>query len=344
MSTHRSAFSRRLRTLCAVLTLLAPLLLAMRCANEDLTQRYELSLTQDATPEILGVMTPYTGRLALDLRVDGNPGDVIVRVQAQTSGDPDIDGCDAMTIGRERQVDATAWNGLSAPSGPSGSATEVSRLSVRSALNLPWDPLLGRYAGVIEAVGPQSLVRVYTSTEDVSIWDLRGNIVPPFEDTVPATCEGFFVTVYEMPAERVRVGITSEEAAVLFASTEDCTAQRVVQRICAGTSGPIEEFTHTIGTDGFVVDRIASLGVGDTVIIEGECQGACPATITAYAWVEPITCRTNSECSGGRACTPDGWCVKDPPPSCASYAPFSALLALALASMVWGRARRGRER
>lgn len=326
--------------LCA---LLCPLLLAMRCANEDITQRFELHLTTDGSPEIIGVETPYTGRLAADFRIEGQPGEVIVRVQAQTSGDPDIDGCDTMTLGREHQVNALAWDGVQAPSGESKLYPEVGRLTVRRALYLPWEPTLNAYAGVIEAVGVQTLVRVYSSTPNLRMWDLNGNQIPPVTPTVETSCTGVFVTVYEMPGERVRLTFTSSRDTETFAVLEDCTAQRVVQRICPGTAGPIEEHIHALSGEP-VLHRLANLGVGDTLIVEGECQGACPANIEVYGWVEPIDCRTNNECQGGRSCTADGWCIKDPPPKCQSAPGISSVLfaLLTLAALARRPSRRGR--
>lgn len=309
---------KTLRRWTLAIAAMSPLLLAMRCANEDLTQRYELPLSTNGTPEIMGVQTPYTGRLSLDLSIQGSPGDVLVRVQAQTSGDPDIDGCDSMNLGRQREVIAGTWDGTSAPGGNSGQFPEVNNLTVRTSLKLNTAIAGGQYAGVVEAIGTTTLVRVYSSTPDVFMWDLRGNVIPPYFSTLDATCQGVFVTVFEMPSERVRLGFKSSEAQVAFAVNEDCTAQRIVQRICPGTSGPLEEYSLPLDENGFVVHRVENLGVGDTIIVEGECIDSCPALLSAYAWVEPLACRTHNECTGGRSCTSDGYCVKDPPPNCST--------------------------
>ena len=344
MQRRQSSTSKRWSSFAlSALALTAPLLLAMRCANEDITQRFELSLDSEGTTELVGLTTPYTGRLSLDLRVEGNAGgQVITRIQAQTSGDPDVAGCEAMTLGRERAADAAPWDGASTPTGPSSAYPEIGRLTVRSALTLPWSDTAHRYAGVIEAVGARTLVRVYSTADDLRIWDLAGNEIPPLEATAPASCDDIYVAMYEIPDERVRLAISSDEPTETFAVVEDCTAQRVVQRVCPGTSGPIEEYYHDLSETPVVVDRIESLGVGDTVIVEGECAGACPASIDLYAWVEPIACRTNNDCSGGRSCTVDGWCVKDPPPSCATGAGGLGVAASVSALLIVLRKRRRR--
>lgn len=318
----------------------SPLLLAMRCAQEDLSARFDAQLDQEGVPEIIGVDAPYTGRLALDLGLDtqGAGGDIIVRVQAQTSGDPDERGCEAATIGRTREVDASPWTSPTPPSGPKGSYTAINNVSVRTAVRLTNTG--SAFEGVLELATQRTLVRVYASTPAITLWDLSGNIVPPVVPTAPASCAGFFVTVFELPSDRTRIGYSHTSARIEQAIVEDCTAQRIVDRVCPGTSGPVLETTYRVDPGAPFVARMTELGVGDTLVIEGECAGGCPATLSAFAWVTPLSCRTNADCSGAQTCTTDGYCIKEPPPTCAQGSHRGSLYgALALLALAWRRRR-----
>lgn len=307
-----------LRWLLLIVAVLAPLLIAMRCANEDLSGEFQLQLVNDGQSELIGLEVPYTGRLALDVGVDAaQSGEILLRVQAQTSGDPDVLGCDAITLGRVRDTQANPWDGNTPPSGSQGTHTTISNVAVRTGVALNHDAANNRYTGILELAIPRTLVRVYTTNNDILLWDLDGNIVPPIEATRSASCEGIFVTVYELPADRTRIGYRSSSSRVEQAIVEDCTAQRVVQRVCAGSSGPQEDHRFSVEGGTRHVERLAQLGVGDTLVLEASCQGACPATLSAFAWVEPLDCRTRNDCSGGRFCTNDGYCIKEPAPSCA---------------------------
>src|SRR5690554_2848607 len=109
-----------------LLSVIAPLLLAMRCANEDLTGEFTLELLQDRQTEVVGIQVPYIGRLSLDVGVDAQQsGDIELRIQAQTSGDPDVLGCDAIRLGRVRDVQANPWDGVSTPTDPQGAHTTI---------------------------------------------------------------------------------------------------------------------------------------------------------------------------------------------------------------------------
>lgn len=327
------------RWLVVALMLLAPLLGAMRCANEDLSAPYTLELTADGVPEIFGVSLPYTGRLALDLGLDASQsGDIHVKVQTQTSGDPDVRGCDAISLGRARAADANVWDGSTPPAGAQGTYTTISNVSVRTGVRLP--PTGNTYAGVLELAIPQTLVRIYSTSPDVFLWDLAGNIVPPITATQPASCDDVFVTVYELPADRTRIGYLSDQPEIEQAIVEDCTAQRIVQRVCPGASGPQEEYLFPMDTELKRVERLAELGVGDTLVVEARCEGSCPATVTAFAWVEPLSCRTRNDCSGNRQCTADGYCIKEPPPTCQSSASTTIAGAIALLLLLIVRHRR----
>lgn len=328
-----------------LLSVIAPLLLAMRCANEDLTGEFTLELLQDRQTEVVGIQVPYIGRLSLDVGVDAQQsGDIELRIQAQTSGDPDVLGCEAIRLGRVRDVQANPWDGVSTPTDPQGAHTTIGNVSVRTGIALNEETTLGRYTGLTEIATPRTLVRVYTTIAEIQLWDLDGNIVPPVQATEPASCDGIFVTIYEMPADRTRIGYLSDEPRLDQAILEDCTAQRVVDRVCPGSSGPQEEYTLAVSAGTRHVERIPQLGVGDTLVVEASCQGACPASLSAFAWVEPLGCRTRNDCSGGRYCTNEGYCIKEPPPSCqlGSTSGGMAGLLAALALLARGVRRRRR--
>ena len=338
--THTRAACRRWLLVC--LAALAPFLLAMRCANEDLSPEFHLDLQQDGVAEIVGTELTYTGRLALDLGMEaGAAGDIRFRVQAQTSGDPDVEGCDVIQLGRAREAETLAWDGTTVPTQGAGAYPTLGNVSVRTSLALHPRAGAGDYSGVLEVQAARTLVRVYSSADTISMWDTAGNIVPPIESTRPASCDGVFVTLYELPAERVRIGYLSSEAFVEQAIVEDCTAQRVVQTTCPGSSSPQQEHVFTLEAGEYRTERLSQLGVGDTLVLEATCEGACPAAVTAFAWIEPLSCNSRNDCSGTRSCTPDGYCVKEPPPSCAVGAQASFWLAAAFGGLLLRR-RRGR--
>lgn len=338
--THTRAACRR--WLLVGLAALAPLLLAMRCANEDLSPEFRLELPYDGVPELVGTELTYTGRLALDLGMEAEAaGDIRLRVQAQTSGDPDVDGCDVIQLGRIRDAETSVWDGTTVPTQPSGTYPILGNVSVRTTLALHPRAGAGDFSGVLEIQAARTLVRVYSSSDTLAIWDIAGNIVPPVEPTRPASCDDVFVTVYELPAERTRLGYISSEATVEQAIVEDCTAQRVVQATCPGSSSPQQEHVFALEAGERRTERLSQLGVGDTLVLEATCQGACPATVTAFAWIEPLSCHSRNDCSGARSCTPDGYCVKEPPPSCAIGTHAALWLATAFGGLLLRR-RRGR--
>lgn len=338
--TPTRAACRRWALVC--LAALAPLLLAMRCANEDLSPEFRLELAHDGTPELVGTELTYTGRLALDLGMQADAaGDIRLRVQAQTSGDPDVEGCDVMQLGRVRDTDTRAWDGSTAPNEPSGNYPVIGNVSVRTAVALHPRDSAGDFAGVLEIQAARTLVRVYSNATAVSMWDTAGNIIPPVEPTRPASCDGISVTLYELPDERARIGYIANDATVEQAIVEDCSAQRVVQATCPGASSPQQEHVFALEAGEYRTARLSQLGVGDTLVLEATCEGACPATVTAFAWIEPLTCHSRNDCSGARSCTSDGYCVREPPPSCAAGTQAASWLAAAFGGLLLRR-RRGR--
>lgn len=331
-STKESAQTqKRLRTLLLLL-LLSPMLFAMQCSNEDLTQEFRMDLQSNAQPERITIALPYTGRIALDLSIDADSaGEVTLRTQVKTSGNPDEEGCDAIAAGRTRQVDAAPWDGNSPPVDDQIAYPTIGNLSVRTQFLLPRNDDLDAFAGAIELATDHELIRVYSTDNDLSLWDLNGNIVPPIADTHSATCDDVFVTVYEMPRNNVRIAYHSDNATLEQVVIADCAEDRVVDRVCPGMAGDIQEDTFTLTPATQHVQRFSALGVGDTLVVEATCDGACPATLRLFGWIEPLQCRTRNDCSGARTCTHDGYCIKEPPPTCTSITrvhPLTWLLAL----------------
>lgn len=310
-------YPHRRRTI-ALLLFLCPFLFAMQCANEDLTRAFTLQLTNDQQPESLTIDLPYTGRISLDVGIDAeNSGEVSLRTQVQTSGDPDIEGCDAFESRRSREIGAAPWNGNDPPIQNNQTYPTLSNVRSRTQFILPYQEDLDAYAGAVELATDHALVRVYSTSDDLSLWDLNGNIVPPIHATQPATCEQLFVTVYEMPRDNVRIAYRSDTPSVEQVIVADCAEDRVVDRVCPGSYTDIDSHTFTVESNTRHVERYPLVGVGDTIVVESSCDGACPATVELYAWIEPLQCRTRNDCSGGRSCSHDGYCIKEPPPSCA---------------------------
>lgn len=302
-----------------LLLLLSPMLFAMRCSNEDLTGRFYLDVQSDGQEERVTISLPYTGRLALDLGIDAqNDGEIHLRTQVQTSGNPDEAGCDAIVSGRARDVDTAPWDGNAAPVQNGQSYPTIGNLSTRTKLALPQNTDLGAYAGAIELATDHELIRIYSTDNDLSLWDLNGNIVPPIADTHPATCDDIFVTVYEMPRDNVRIAYRSDNPSVEQVVMTDCAEDRVVENVCPGTSGDIREDTIAVEGGTQHVERFSALGVGDILLVEATCDGACPVHIELFGWLEPLECRTKNDCSGGRSCTFEGYCIKEPPPACSA--------------------------
>lgn len=333
---NRPSTQPSVRLLLLVL-LCSPLLFAMQCANEDLSQEFLLELDLDGASETYTITLPYTGRIALDVGVDAaQDGEIQLRSQVRTSGDPDEEGCDAIAGRRTRDIDAAPWDGNLAPIDANITYPRLSNLSVRTQFTLPYNEDLGAYAGAAELATDHELVRLYTTDNDLSLWDLNGNIVPPVEDTHPATCDDVFVTVYEMPRENVRIAFHSDQEAIDQVLIADCAEDRVVDRVCPGFVSEIQDDTFSVESAHEHIERYSALGVGDTVVLEGTCDGACPATLRLFAWLEPLQCRTKNDCSGGRECTDDGYCIKEPPPACASPDGRSNLPAVLMAvCLLW---------
>lgn len=326
----------RLRTLLLLL-LLSPMLFAMQCSNEDLTQEFRLELDGNGQSERITIHLPYTGRIALDLSVDAqSAGEVTLRTQVQTSGDPDEEGCDAIAAGRTREVNAAPWGGNAPPIDANTSYPAIGNLSVRTEFRLPHNDDLDAFAGAIELATDHELIRIYSTDNDVSLWDLNGNIVPPIADTHPATCDDVFVTVYEMPRNNVRIAYRSDQETLEQVVITDCAEDRVVDRVCPGMSGEIREDTIAVEAGMRAVERFSALGVGDTLVVEATCDGACPAIIRLFGWLEPLQCRTKNDCGGSRSCTHDGYCIKEPPPACTSMSSIHPLTwILALLGLLW---------
>src|SRR5699024_9300926 len=129
---------------------------------------------QDDSPETYTITLPYTGRIALDVGVDAaQDGDIQLRSQVRTSGDPDETGCDAIAGRRTRDVEAAAWDGNLAPIDPNTSYPTLGNLSVRTQFTLPYDDDLGAYAGAAELATDHELIRLYSTDNDLSLWDLN---------------------------------------------------------------------------------------------------------------------------------------------------------------------------
>lgn len=341
--THRSPNGRIL----VLLLLITPICLAMQCYNEDLTQDFQLDLETDETAQQLQIDFPYTGRLSIDFSIaSSRNGSVTMRTQAQTSGDPDVAGCDAVSAGRIRDVTATSWSGVGAPVDPLIQYPAIDNLSTRTRIDIPYNDDHDTYQGALEIATDNSLVRLYSTIPDISLWDLNGNIVPPIRSTQPATCAGVYVTIYEIPAQRTRLAFRTPRTSMQMVVLEDCAAHRVVENICPGSYEDEQKETIPIQAGNTHVGHYPEVGVGDILLVEGTCHaGACPATVTLFGRIETLDCQTSNDCGGSMLCTHHGYCVHESAPSCASTDPSfptPMILVTALGSLALMRRRGAR--
>ena len=332
------------------MVLLAPLCLAMQCAGEDVSGPFVVPLEAAAGEIVAGsIEERFAGRLSLDYGLRGASGahDVELTVQAQTSGNPDLESCLRVAAPPPRVTRADPWDTVTPP--PLGQRFPLVRpLDAAVRISLPG---IIPPAGLVTFPAQRTTYRIVIEPDNtvLAVYDPSSNLIPPLVSTAPADCESASnVTVYELNDGDHVLAIYAGTDEVTLTISEACEARRTVERTCPGTSGPPITRTINAAPDDPAVGRVAApeLGVGDRIAFELTClgPGACDSDAVLFAYIEQLDCRSDNDCNAGRTCTREGYCVRPDSGGCQQSPgqPSQAGAALLLAAVILTVMRRRR--
>lgn len=331
--------------LALLLFVLASSLVGADCVREDISGIQELSVESGAAEAAYAL--PYVGRITADIAVTNNsatPLTLSLDLQASTSGDPDREGCETLSLSSANDVDALAWDGGALPSSVD-SIPALDDFAFRQSLGL--EATAGGFAGLVRLDAETSRFRIYLSEGSASLFDENGNPVVPLRETAATTCGDSNVTEYDFPDDRVFLGVESVSDTVSLVIVESCEAQRSVSRTCPGALGDIRSRVLNVPAGDEIVTRFTgtTVGVGDQLALRASCQepAACEATLRISTALESLDCRTEGDCGGNQECTTEGFCVRESSGGCQSSsrgAPHALLGLFMLACVLY----RGRPR
>lgn len=319
MVTERLA-ERGARGVAAVLGT-ATLAALAACVAPEVSDGFVLEL-QPGTAQVAGTWRlPSVTRAAVDFAVtnDGSgAASFVLRSQAQTSGDPLLDACEALEAPELRVVAAAGAadpsatepdEGLSAPGiGSVGDAVLVDTdVDGSAAFVLFRSPADSQYQFAVDA----------TTTLDFYPLDGAVALVPARAAFEPTTCDGI-ETLYVIALQEgdYLLRFVAGDGRRRLHVSELCVEARTVGRTCPGEASAVSErVSGALRPNERWIGRVDSdtLGVGDQVALELRCaddSAACAATLEAVFVTEALECRSDDQCSGAGACTDAGYCAR----------------------------------
>lgn len=315
-----------------LLFVLAASLLGADCVREDISGVQELNVEAGVAEAAYAL--PYVGRITADVAVANQsaaPLTLTVSLQASTSGDPDREGCETLSLSSANNVGALAWDGGTLPDALENIPT-IDDFDFRQALEL--DAATTGFAGLVRLDADTSRFRIYLSEGDASLFDENGNPVVPLRESTETTCGESNVTEYDFPDDRVYLGIESAVDAVSLVVVESCEAQRAVSRTCPGALGDIRSRALTVPASEELITRFTgtTVGVGDQLALRASCEEPtdCEAMLRISTALESLDCRTEGDCGGNQECTTEGFCVRESSGGCQSSPSGSSHVLLGL--------------